>query len=91
MIAAATRQDLQGAMEHAKNAIMQRMVSPNHLQLLADQLRVGNAQNLRDLHMENAQLSMRLSNIEQEMRALRQVLGRILDQQTKAMNKLQNM
>lgn len=97
---AATRQDLQTALERAKNSILGNMVSRNDTQAFIAQLRNNILQDLHDMHSENQQalrqsqaqryqLAIKVSNIERQMADLQQVMLRILDQQTRAINILQ--
>jgi hypothetical protein len=99
MIAAATRQDLQGALEYAKNSIIEKMVSRGYMQSVVDQVRMSILQSLHELHAENQQfirqsqlqrdqLITRLLAVEQEVRVLRQLTVKMLEQQNKTMNML---
>jgi hypothetical protein len=89
MITAATRQDMQGIVDYAKNTILGQMVSRGQLQTVAEQIRATILQNLHELHAENQQLIHqshaqrqvlinRLSILEQEVKSLHQAINRLL-------------
>lgn len=97
---AATRQDLQTALERAKTSIMGGMVSRNEIQVSVTQLRNSILQDLHEMHAENQQalrqsqaqryqVLVRIANIERQISGIQQVLLRVLDQQSKATNLLQ--
>lgn len=97
---AATRQDLQTALERAKTSIMGGMVSRNEIQVSVTQLRNSILQDLHEMHAENQQalrqsqaqryqVLVRIANIERQIAGIQQVLLRVLDQQSKATNLLQ--
>jgi hypothetical protein len=100
MIAAATRQDLQTALDRTKNSILGTVMSRNDIQVSVTQLRTSILQDLHEMHAENQQalrqsqaqryqLMVRVNNLEHQMTATQQIMLRILDQQTRAMNILQ--
>lgn len=97
---AATRQDVQTALERTKNTILGSMVSRNEVQVSVTQLRNSILQDLHDMHGENQQairqsqaqryqVLLKVTNMEHQIAALQQIMLRILDQQTRAMNILQ--
>ncbi len=97
---AATRQDMQTALDRAKNSILGSMFSRSDAQAIVTQLRTSILQDLHEMHAENQQairgaqahrlqLNTRMSNLEREVSVLQQILTRILDQQSRAINILQ--
>lgn len=95
MIAAATRQDIQTALDRTKNTILGSMFSRNDAQSTISQLRNGILQDLRDLHAEN-QASIRMSQtqhdqINQRINALTHEVGRVIELQNQITALLQQL
>ncbi len=97
---AATRQDMQTALDRAKNSILGNMFSRSDAQAIVSQLRSSILQDLHEMHAENQQairsaqahrlqMTTRIANLEREVGILQQILSRILDQQSRAINMLQ--
>jgi hypothetical protein len=97
---AATRQDMQTALDRAKNSILGNMFSRSDAQAIVTQLRSSILQDLHEMHAENQQairsaqahrlqMTTRIANLEREVGVLQQILSRILDQQSRAINMLQ--
>lgn len=102
MITAATRQDMQTALERTKNSILGTMFSRNDAQAVVMQLRASILQDLHELHNENQQVLrqfqaqreqflVRLSNVERNVVTTHQMMLRIIDQQNRIMNILQSL
>jgi hypothetical protein len=51
-----TRQELQGTVDHARDRILEKMITKNDFQNLADNFRKRMQQDLREMHIENQQL-----------------------------------
>ena len=95
MIAAATRQDLQTALDRTKNTIIGTVFSRNDAQATLTQLRNGILQDLRELHAEN-QAVMRLAQTQhdqiiQRMAMLQQQMARLQEQQVQIVSALHNL
>jgi hypothetical protein len=101
MVAAATRQDIQTALDRTKNSILGSMLSRNDVQISVAQLRNGILQDLHDMHADNMQvirqsqaqrdqvIMVRVSNIERNTAIIQQLLVRLVEQQARAMSMLQ--
>lgn len=95
MIAAATRQDLQMALDRTKNSIIGTVFSRSDAQNVLSQLRNGILQDLRELHAEN-QAGIRLSQTQhdqmiQRIAGLQQQMARLQDQQAQILGILQHL
>lgn len=95
MIAAATRQDIQTALDRTKNTILSSMFSRNDAQSTISQLRNGILQDLRELHAEN-QTNIRTTQtqhdqINQRINALQHEIYKVLEQQNQIMAQLQQL
>lgn len=95
MIAAATRQDIQIALDRTKNTILGSMFSRNDAQSTISQLRNGILQDLRELHAEN-QMNIRQSQtqhdqINQRINSLQHDVGKVLEQQSQILLVLQQL
>ncbi len=99
-MAAATQQDVQTAFERARQSILSNVITRNDVQVSVTQLRNIILQDIRDMHGENQQamrqyqarqyqMTLKVTNMERQIAAMQQILLRILDQQTRAMNLLQ--
>lgn len=99
MISAATRSDIQGMVEGAKNTLLDRLAPKNYIQALSESLRASILQNLHYLHGENQQLMrsgqmqreqlmQRMTSLEGEVRAMRQLIVQLADQQSRLMSRL---
>jgi hypothetical protein len=95
MIAAATRQDLQTALDRTKNSIMGSVFSRSEAQNIMAQLRNGILQDLRELHSEN-QAGIRLAQTQhsemiQRIAGLQQQMARLTEQQAQTLSILQQI
>lgn len=95
MIAAATRQDLQTALDRTKNSIIGTVFSRSDAQNVLTQLRNGILQDLHDLHSEN-QAGIRLAQTQHEhmiqrIAGLQQQMGRLQEQQTQILSILNQL
>lgn len=97
MIVAATRQDLQNALERTRSSIVGSMFSRQDAQTVVSQLRATILQDLRELHAANEhtirqsqaqrdQLMVRLNTIEQRLQILQQTMTRFLEVQARYTN-----
>ncbi len=97
MIVAATRQDLQNALERTRNSIVGSMFSRQDAHTVVSQLRASIMHDLRELHAENGQtirqgqaqrdqLMTRLNNIEHSIQVLQQTMTRFLEVQARYTN-----
>lgn len=102
MIASATRQDLQNALDRTRSSIVSSMLSRNDLQSVINQVRAGLLQDLRALHSENqvamkqavaarAQVMQRLGSMEHYVARMEQLLNRVLAQQSQTSTTIQKM
>lgn len=100
MVAAATRQDIQTALDRAKDSILGNMPSRNDFQTLVVQLRNSILQDLHDMHAENQQairvslahrdqMMVRISNVERNLLATQQLMARLYDQQMRMLGVIQ--
>jgi hypothetical protein len=99
MVSAATRSDVQGMVEGAKNTLLDRLAPRNYIQAMSEGLRISILQNLNELHAENQlviragqtqreQLMQRMASMETEMRTMRQLIVQLLEQQARMMSRL---
>lgn len=99
MVSAATRSDVQGMVEGVKNTLLDRLAPRNYIQAMSESLRISILQNLHDLHGENQQLirsgqmqreqlMQRMASMEGEMRAMRQLIVQLIDQQARLISRL---
>lgn len=97
MVPAATRQDLQNALERAKNSIVSSMFSRQDAQTIIAQLRNAIARDLHELHAENEQtvrqnqaqreqLLIRMASIEHRLQVLQQTMTKFLEIQARYTN-----
>lgn len=81
MIAPASRQEVQSALDRTRSAIMSSMLSRNDLQAIVNQVRMGLIQDIHSLHAEN-QISMKQAmnsraQVAQRLGAVEASLARI--------------
>jgi hypothetical protein len=99
MISAATRSDVQGMVEGAKNTLLDRLAPRNYVQALSESLRISILQNLHELHAENQQvirsgltqreqLIQRMTALESELRTMRQLLVHMHEQQGRLLGRM---
>jgi hypothetical protein len=99
MVTAVTRNDVQVMVEGVKNSLLDRLAPRNYIQAMAESVRMSILQNLEELHAENqqmlrnsqmqrVQLVQKVTSIETEVRALRQLVVQLIDQQIKLMSRL---
>ncbi len=97
MITAATRQDLQNALDRTRNTILGTMFSRSDARTVATQLRAGITQDLHDLQVLNQQvlhqtqasnehLMAKLNNLEQRVYALQHLMTKFLETQARYTN-----
>lgn len=102
MVSAATRSDIQGMVEGVKNVLLDRLAPRSYIQAMSESVRMSIIQNLEELHMENQQMIrnslaqreqtlQRVASVETEVRALRQLMVQMLDQQVKLMSRITKM
>lgn len=94
MNAAATRQDVQTALDRTKSSIMGTMFSRNDAQSIVSQLRSSILQDLHDLHATN-QSGIRLAQTQhdqmiQRIASLQQQVTSLQNQQAQILSILQN-
>lgn len=109
MQATMTRQDLQSAIEYAKNRIVERLVSKSEVQAACDHARDRIIGSVYDMYQQQIQstrqsnllinqhtrrssvLETRISSLEQEIRSLKQLLIRMVDEQKRTTDTLATM
>lgn len=88
----ATRQDLQGVVDNAKNTLLDRLAQRNYIHALNESVRNSILHKMSELHVENQivirngqqqreMLIQRISGLESQLKAVQQTLLRILEQQ----------
>ena len=99
MVSAATRTDIQILVDGAKNTLLDRLAPRNYIQAMSESLRISILQNLHELHAENQQviksgqmqreqMVQRMMSLESEMRAMRQLVVQLLEQQSRMMSRM---
>lgn len=93
MNAAATRQDVQSALDRVKLSIIGNMLSRNDVQNFVGQMRNSMLQDLHELHAENQQ-NIRISQTQHEqiiqrVATLQQQVARLGEQQAQILTLLQ--
>ncbi len=93
-----TRQDLQSALDYAKNKIIERMVSKSEVQNVRDRIIVtmnGQYQQqqqwVRQSFVQVDQQTRRIANLEQELKGMRQLMSRLLEEQKRLNSVLASM
>jgi hypothetical protein len=92
VIAAATRQDLQNALDRTRNTILGTMFSRSDARTVAAQLKSGISQDLHELQVLNHQilhqtqasnehLTAKLNNLEQRLYSLQHLMTKFLETQ----------
>lgn len=92
MLQSATKQDMQGMVENAKNTLLDRLAQRSYIQALNESVRLSILQKMGELHMENQtvirngqqqreHIVQRLLIIETQLKVMQQSMTRLLEQQ----------
>ncbi len=109
MIGAATRQDIQGAVDYAKNKIIERLLTKSDIQATITMANNRIWDYMQDSRQEALQywrqdviyneqawrrmnaMEMRLNTISQDLKTLKQLLGRMVDEQRRTTTTMSGM